>query len=138
MGMVTVDTEINFNGLGLRTGIDVHAQFLGGLGVYGETFANLLAGSFEADYLQEFNLAGIEAQSSLHERRVVTQLELEVGFEWSDPCGRIRLRAGYYFGTWLNIATTPTWIDAVQANNTTDVSESLSFDGLVAQLEYRF
>jgi hypothetical protein len=110
----------------------------GGFAAFGQAFGNLLAGKFSADYQQQSNLAGAEATAGFDDRRLVPQLELEMGIQWQDSCGNFRIRAGYYVGAWFNIATTPTWIDAVQANNATEVNESLIFDGLAIRAEYRF
>ncbi len=138
LGERTVDTNIQFNGIGARVGLDGEQLVGRGFLVYGQAFGNLLAGRFSADFQQEFNLAGVEATAGIEDNRVVPQVELELGLGWQDSCGKLRVRAGYYLGAWFNIATTPTWIDAVQANNVTEVNESLLFDGMSIRVEYRF
>ncbi len=138
LGVRTVQTEIKFDGLGGRVGLAGEQLFFRGFLIYGQVFGNLLAGKFTADYVQQYNLAGTEAVTGLDDNRFVPQLELEAGVGWQCFSGRLRLRAGYYFGSWFNIATTPTWIDAVQTNNTTDINEILIFDGLTARAELRF
>lgn len=138
LGVRTVDTRIRFDGLGARLGLEGEQRFRHGFRVYAEAYGNLLAGEFNAEYQQEFNLAGLEASAGIEDHRIVPQLELGLGLAWQDDCGKLRIRAGYYVGSWLNIATIPTWIDAVQTNNVTEVDESLTFDGLIARLEYRF
>lgn len=138
LGVRTVDTDIQFDGAGPRVGLEGEHLMSGGFVAYGQVFGNLLAGTFSADYAQQSNLAGAEATAGFDDRRFVPQLELEMGLRWQDSCGNFRIRAGYYVGAWFNIATTPTWIDAVQANNVTEVEETLIFDGLAIRAEYRF
>lgn len=138
LGVRTVDADITFDGAGPRVGLEGERLLGGGFVAYGQAFGNLLAGKFSATYAQQSNLVGAEATAGLEDRRFVPQLELEMGLRWQDSCGNFRIRAGYYIGAWFNIATTPTWIDAVQANNVTEVDESLVFDGLAVRAEYRF
>lgn len=138
LGVRTVNTGIQFKGLGVRAGLDGEFALGRGFFAHSQAFGNILAGQFSADYVQQFNLAGLEANTGLEDNRIVPQLELELGLSWRDSSGRLHVRAGYYLGAWFNIATTPTWIDAVQTNNATDVSESLLFDGMTIRAEYRF
>lgn len=138
LGIRTVDTDIQFDGAGPRLGLEGEHRMSGGLLAYGQVFGNLLAGKFSAEYSQQSNMAGVEATAGFDDRRFVPQLELEMGLRWQDSCGNFRIRAGYYVGAWFNIATTATWIDAVQANNVTEVEESLLFDGMAIRAEYRF
>jgi len=138
LGVRTVDTDIKFDGVGPRVGLEGERLLSGGFVAYGQAFGNLLAGKFSANYAQQSNLAGAEATAGFDDRRFVPQLELELGLRWQDSCGNFRIRAGYYVGAWFNIATTPTWIDAVQANSITEVDETLIFDGLAIRAEYRF
>lgn len=137
LGSRTVDTQIDFNGLGVRAGLDGERLLGRGFSVYGGVFGSLLAGQFSTDYEQQFNLAGVEASAGFSDNRVVPQLEMEAGISWQDPCGKLRLRAGYYRGAWFNVATTPTFIDAVQTSGLPEVDESLLFDGMTIRVEYR-
>ena len=96
LGERTVDTNIQFNGIGARVGLDGEQLVGRGFLVYGQAFGNLLAGRFSADFQQEFNLAGVEATAGIEDNRVVPQVELELGL------GRTRA-ASYGFGrvtTW--------------------------------------
>lgn len=138
LGIRTVDTDIQFDGAGPRIGLEGERLLSERLVAYGQIFGNLLAGRFSADYLQQSNMAGAEATAGFDDRRFVPQCELELGLRWQNSCGNFRVRAGYYVGAWFNIATTPTWIDAVQANSITDVEETLLFDGMAIRAEYRF
>lgn len=138
VGETTVDTEIGFHGLGVVAGLEGERSLNFGLLVYGRGLGSLLAGEFKADYLQQSIMAGPEATASIDDRRIVPQLDLECGIGWQDSSARFRVRAGYSLGMWFNVATTPTWIDAVQTSNALDVSESIVFHGLVLRAEYRF
>ena len=53
--------------------------------------------------------------------RIVTMLDLELGVGWTGPCDRFRLRAGYLISGWLNTVRTDEWIDAVNANQFSNV-----------------
>lgn len=137
-GATTVDTDIDFDGIGPRLGLALERRLNGGLLAYGNAFGNVLFGELETSYLQQNATAGIQATSDTDDHRIVPQLELELGMGWQNHCGNLRLKAGYYFATWFNVATTPTWIDAVQANRTSDVDDSLIFHGMTIRAEYRF
>lgn len=137
-GTTTVDTRIEFKGLGPRIGIELERRLNLGFLVYGNAIGNVLFGELAASYTQRNATAGIQATSGFDDDRVVPQLDLELGMGWQNLCGNLRLNAGYYFGTWFNVATTPEWIDAVQAGNASDVDESLIFHGFTFRAEYRF
>jgi hypothetical protein len=138
-GTTMVDSEIDFNGLGFRMGLEGKRRLDCGLLVYGQAFGNLLMGEFSADYTQRNALAGVQATTAIDDEfRFVPQLEFELGVGWQSSSGRLRLRAGYYIGTWFNVATSSEWIDAVQRNNISDVKGALLFDGMTMRAEYRF
>lgn len=138
LGIRTVDTAIQFDGIGGRFGLEGEQSLKCGFRVYGQAFANILAGAFSAEYTQNFNLAGLEASASVEDHRLVPQLELEFGLGWQNRSGRFRVRAGYFVGSWFNLTTTPAWLDAVQRDDLDDATETLTFDGLAARVEYRF
>ena len=52
------------------------------------------------------------------------------------PRRRWRLSAGYTATHWFNAVTTGDFIGAVQTSDYTDVSETISFDGLAARVEH--
>jgi hypothetical protein len=39
---------------------------------------------------------------------------------------------------WFNTVTTPEFVDAVQADNYTDIGDTLSFSGLTSKFEFRY
>lgn len=138
-GSTIVDSEIDFNGLGIRLGLEGKRRLDCGLLVYGRVIGNLLMGELSADYRQRNALAGVQATNVIDDQfRFVPQLEFELGVGWQSSSGRLRLRAGYYIGTWFNVATSSEWIDAVQRNNISDVKRSVLFDGMTIRAEYRF
>jgi hypothetical protein len=139
-GMTFVETAVNFDGAGIRFGLEGE-RALGrtGLLLYGKSAASLLGGNFRASYSQVNQFNGLEAQNDWDDSRVVPIGELELGLAWSGCDGFVRLSAGYYFACWNNVVTTPDWVNGVQNLNFTDVGQdehdSITFDGLVARLE---
>jgi hypothetical protein len=101
-----------------------------------------LAGHFSGSYSQHNIFAGNQASTQISEDRLVPQLEFELGVGWVSPKGRVRVSAGYYVGTWFNTITIPGLIQGVQNNNFTTNSnnfrDTLTFDGLVGHVEFRY
>ena len=60
-------------------------------------------------------------------------ISTEVDFD-----GRLRVSGGYMVSAWLNGVATDRWIDAVHANDFTEMSDVITFDGLTAKAELRF
>jgi hypothetical protein len=142
-GTSLVDTDINFDGAGIRVGLEGERRLWAktGLLLYGKTAASLLAGHFRASYVQSNQFNGTEALSNWDETRVVPIGEIELGIGWSCRHDFLRISAGYHFSCWHNIVTTPDWVNGVQNLGFTDVGQdehdSITFDGLVARLELR-
>lgn len=135
-GETTVQTDTTFDGYGLRLGLDGERQWCRtGIFVYGRGVASCLVGSYDSTYLQTNTFAPVQAQTSWTDDRISPILEYELGLGWKSPGGLFRLSAGYYMAAWMNAVTTPGWIDAVQADNFTDVEDSITFDGLTARIE---
>lgn len=65
-------------------------------------------------------------------------LDLEIGLGWASSDGSWCATAGYMFSGWFNTVNSDEFIQAVQTNNSVDVSDSLGFDGLVVRTEYRY
>ncbi len=139
-GTVNTTTDINFNGGGLRFGLD-GMQRLGctGFGVYGKSFLSLVFGRFNSNYLQ-FNetTESVEAASNWIDQRVVPILDYEIGVNWTSRNGHWRFSSGYYTAFWFNIISTPQYVQAVQNANFVDLGETVAFDGFVSRLEFRF
>ncbi len=133
-------TDINFDGVGLRSGFEGAWQLRDSrFSAYGKGFINVLFGEFSSRYSQlNVTTTDLEATSHWVDARVVPILEYEVGLDWTSCNGCWRLGAGYYTAFWFNTVATPKYIQAVQANSFTNVSETITFTGLVAHVEYRF
>ena len=136
--VISVDSEIDFNGVGPRIGLDFERRLgCSRLSVYGNAFATFLAGEFSGDYLQQnLTSATTQATAGLEDTRFVTQLELGLG--WQNRCGNFRVHGGYMLGGWFNTVTTPGLIKGIQSGSTDGVSDTLTYDGLSLRAEYRF
>ncbi len=139
-GTIQTTTNINFEGGGLKAGLD-GMQRLGNtrFGVYAEGFLSLVFGTFRSDY-EQFNVTttSIQAASNWRDERVVPILEYEVGLNFTSRCGRWRWSSGYYTAFWFNAIATPEYVQAVQFADFVDLGETIAFDGLVTRLEFRY
>ncbi|RIK74612.1 MAG: hypothetical protein DCC68_22705 [Planctomycetota bacterium] len=140
LGVSTVDTDIKFDGGGLRLGLEADRRAYGGLSVYAKSYASFVAGDFDASYRQYDVISDATVFNSWNAGRVVTMLDLEAGLAWTSAGGSVRATAGYMFSGWYNTAKTNDWINAVRTGNYLDMtdSESLTFDGFATRLEYRW
>jgi hypothetical protein len=138
IGETLIHTDIDFHGVGPRLGLEGEKLFAHGFLAYGRGYANFLVGRFDAEFLQQNIFIGNQAIAGLSDRRIVSQLELELGVGWQTACGHFRVTAGYYLAGWFNTITTPSWVDAVRADNYRRISDTLTFDGLTARAELRF
>ena len=77
------------------------------------------------------------AEADWNDDRIVPMFDYELGVAWTSPNGHVRLAVGYMATHWFNIVSTPTFVDAVQANNYVNVSDTVSFDGAVGHAELR-
>jgi hypothetical protein len=137
----TIDTlsTIDFDGGGLKAGIDVERNLRCGFSVYGRLTGAMMSGRFSSRYTM-FNSTTevLLAQANWKDDRIVPQVEYELGLAWTSTSDRWRLTTGYMYSHWLNTVTTGEFIDAVQADNYVDVEDTLSFDGFVTRLECRW
>ena len=139
-GNILAGTEIDFDGGGLKVGIDGERKVgRSGLSFYGNTSASALVGSFRGDYLM-YNASTVTDLAIVRweDDRVVPILEYEVGVAWTNCTGSCRLSLGYTAMHWFNTVTTPEFVDAVQGDNYTDIGDTLSFSGLTSKFEFRF
>lgn len=139
-GSILSGTDIDFKGLGLRVGTETE-QKLGNSrwSVYGTAAASSLFGQVDADYIM-YNASTVTDLAIVRWRddRVVPMLEYEVGLAWTNDNGCLRLSVGYTVTHWFNTVTTPEFIDAVQADNYTDLGDTLTFGGLASKVEWRY
>jgi hypothetical protein len=135
----TVDTGITFDGGGIRLGIEAEQRshrrnWL----VYGKGFTSFVGGQFRGRYAQADSVRGLVVNTGWSEDRVVSILETELGVGWVNACGNLRISAGYLFAGWFNVINTDDFIRAVRTNDSVNVRDSLSFDGLVVRAEIHF
>ena len=137
-----VATQVNFEGGGLRVGLDGERHACGsGWMVYGKGDASFVGGQLRTQYTQQDDFRGTVVSTGWNEQRVITILNLELGFGWVSPSGRFRATTGYMVNGWLNMLRTSDYINAVQTNTSgvsTNQANMMTFDGLVTRLEYRF
>ncbi len=135
----TISSNIAFAGGGIRVGLegewyDTSRCWL----VYARSAASFVAGDFRTEYAQDNNLGQRVVVTTWRAGRVVTMLDLEIGFGWNSADGAYRLTAGYMFSGWHNTVNTAQFIDAVQTNEYAGLGDMMTFDGFVARAEFRF
>jgi len=139
LGTRTVDTNIDFEGGGIRLGVEAeHHATTTGYYVYGSGITNLIVGEFKADYRQVHSNNGQEAFTSWQAGRIVPVVDLELGVGWVGPRRRLKFSGGYLVSTWFNVVKTEDFINAVQHSEFDDLSGILTFDGLVARATWEF
>jgi hypothetical protein len=142
LGATNVRSHINFDGGGGRLGLEGEYKVCHGFYTYGKGIASLLGGHFGGDYTQRNVFAGLQAQTTIGEDRVVPQLDLELGAGWASPKGHVRLSAGYYLSSWFNTMTMPSFVQGVQNVNYTtngnNFRDTLTFDVFLGRVEFRY
>ena len=141
LGSTDVSSDIGFDGVGPRLGLEIERAMDGDLYMYLRGGASLMFGRFDADYLQSNIFSGTQAVVGLQDSRMVPITELELGFGWGNSTETFRFSAGYYVGSWFNTVTTGSFIDSVQDGTLYSiggVGDTLVFDGLVARVEVRY
>jgi hypothetical protein len=138
LGQTNVDSELDFDGIGPRFGLEGEAVSCNGFLVYGNTHANFLVGTFRADYLQSNVFTGSQSFVSIDDNRIVTQLELELGVGWQSKSGRYRFTVGYYISSWHNAITQPKFIRGVQDRRLENLDDRIGFNGLTARAMIQF
>ena len=139
-GLTTVATQIDFDGAGIRFGLDGVKRRPGtGLLLYAKGDVNFVGGEFQATYRQTNQFGGAAViGNNLDDYRLVTIADAELGLGWESCGGRLRVTGGYLVSGWFNTLTTGSYIDGVRAGSYTDLSETLTFDGLVTRVELRY
>jgi hypothetical protein len=139
-GTRNTNTNIEFTGGGPMVGFDAeHRIGCSPFSVYGRGLTAALTGQFESDYsLVNVTADTLLAEAHWEDDRIVPMLDYELGLAWTSPGNHLRLAVGYMATHWFNAVTTPVFIDAVQANNYTDVGDTISFDGAVGHVELRW
>ncbi len=139
-GTTTLNTAAGFDGVGPRAGVQGERCLFAGSGLraYGKGSASFLVGQFHTSYLQQNQFAGVEANTSLSQDRIVPLLDMELGLAWLSRGQRVRLSGGYLVSAWFNSITTSGWISSVQNGSYNPGAQTITFDGLVARGEVRF
>ena len=136
----TVMTNIDFEGIGLKLGLDgdYYATRLPVMG-YMKGAVSLLAGEFDAIYQQTaLNHVDPEVDTDWSAGRIVPTFDLEIGGGFYSPKGRFLATAGYCYSVWTNMVRTDDWIHGVQQNMFQNMDNPITFDGLVLRVEGRF
>ena len=135
-GEIDTFSTIDFDGAGLKAGIEGERRIHNGLSIYSRLTGAVMSGQFSSRYtMLNFTTDVLLAQANWKDDRVVPHLEYEIGLGWMNASGHWRFSSGYMFSHWMNAVTMPTFIDAVQADNYTDVEDTITFDGLVTRVE---
>ncbi len=140
-GSTDVSSDIGFDGVGPRVGIEIERAMDGAGFMYMRGGASLMFGSFKASYQQSNVFSGTQATVGLEDSRMVPITEMELGLGWGNTSDTFRFSAGYYVGTWFNTVTTGGFIDSVQDSTLYSiggVGDTLVFDGLVVRVEARY
>ena len=138
VGDVLVNSSIDFDGYGPRAGLDYERLTRQGMLFYCRGAGSILAGQFEAAWQQSSLFAGPQAAAGINEDRLVPQLDFELGTGFQTRGGGFRATVGYLYSVWGNVVTMPEFIDGVQADAISGMSDTLAFDGLAVRAEFRF
>jgi hypothetical protein len=133
-----VHTQINFDGGGLRIGFEGERRTPYGLLFYGRAAASAVGGTFRCNYTQTSGLLGPQVTTGDSVDRVMPMLDVEMGTGLSLWNDKLRVTAGYSFSGWFNLVRTDALIAAVQSNNFSGMSNTLTFDGFVGRVELEF
>jgi hypothetical protein len=135
----TVRTDVDFEGIGLRLGLDAERHSCTSRWrYYARGAANFLAGRFRASYFQGSSFDPEIVNTSWEAGRIVPTLDLELGLGWRSAADRLWLSVGYRVDAWFNVVTSEDFIGSVQQNDFLGLSDTISFDGLVSRAEWRF
>jgi len=139
LGNQTVATDIDFNGLGVRLGLEGERfRHKSRWFVYGKSYVNFVAGEFNAKFDQGQAFDASVVDTLWEAGRIVSIWDLELGLGHVCKSERLSISAGYSFSAWTNVVKTDEFINAVQTNNFLDLGETMTYDGLVARVEGRF
>ena len=139
-GTIDTATNIKFDGGGPVIGI-AGERLIGQtrFSSYAHASASALEGQFTSHYtMNNSTTSTLLAQSDWQDDRIVPMFDYELGIAWTSPSDHLRLSVGYMAQHWFNIVSTPTLVDAVQADNYVNVHDTISFDGLVGHAELRW
>jgi hypothetical protein len=138
-GDILTVSDIDFDGVGARVGIDAQRRMWGGFLGFGKLSVATLFGDVETSF-ENFNLT---TESSLarvdwSDTRMVPMLDYEMGLTWTSCSGCWTVSCGYYVSMWFNVVTTPEYIQSVQHDDFVDLGDTIAFDGFTTRIEYRY
>ena len=134
-----VETDIDFEGVGARIGLELDRYSCSNrLHTYVRGYTSFVAGEFDTRYHQGRDVDNLVVRADWDAGRIVPILDLEVGLGWTTASRRMRFNVGYVYSAWYNTVMTEDYITAVQEGNFTNLGDTLTFDGLQAQLDWRF
>ncbi len=138
-GLTTVNTDIDFDGFGILTGLDGErrSQCCGAL-IYGKLLGSLLAGNWTADYEQLNQFGGGRIATHFEDYRITPILDAELGFGWHSCNNRWKITTGYLFSNWFNTISNRDYIRNVRTGDLLDLTDVLTFSGLTFRTEFRF
>jgi hypothetical protein len=137
-GTETVETDIDFRGVGLKFGIDGILALGECWQGYMELGGSFIPGVYVADFTQSQSYDPTVVATGWEAGRIVSIWDLEVGISRISNDGKCRLNVGYMFSAWTNTLQTDAWIDSVHTNNLIDRGTTTTLDGLVARCELRY
>ncbi len=97
-----------------------------------------MAGTFRCAYSQTSGLLGPLVDTGYPADRVLPIIDSELGTGLSLWNDKLRITAGYSFSGWFNTVRTDQFIAAVQSNNFSGMSSTLTFDGFVGRVELQY
>lgn len=136
-GTIDTTTDIEFDGGGLKVGVEGERFIHKNVMIYGRANAAAMIGRFNAEYTLLNSTTDVLLGNAVWtDDRFVTQVELELGVAVTALDDQLRLSAGFLSQHWDDVVTTDEFIEAVQTNNYVDLNGELSFNGLVGRIEY--
>jgi hypothetical protein len=132
-----VEVESDAWGYGLRLGGGAQVG-QGSIRGFGHLDLTLLASNLRASYREIDDGTGVVNTTANVDRdldRIIPILDLEVGLAM-DVCKNTVLKCGYVYSIWFNVVTAPEFVESVQGGDLTGPSDTLTFDGVFARVEY--
>ena len=135
----SANSSVEFDGVGLRLGLDGERTIRSGFFLTFMANANLLGGQYSGFYTQSNTNSPIVDTTNLSEGRFLTILEAQVAVGWQSSDGHIRTSVGYLVSGWIDVVKPSDFIASMQANQYVGTNQvgntSLVFDGFTARLE---
>jgi hypothetical protein len=139
LGVANAVTNVNFDGVGLRLGLDGERAFRGGFYGTAKADVNFIGGEFRGSYFSNNPNIITGVATNWNEACFTTILEAEVAVGWQSAGGRVRVSIGYLLTDWCNAVKTADYINSVQQNSYHGANQlgtsSLVFDGLTGHVE---